>query len=68
MYKVGDKRRFDDGEWAASRVIADTIARMSQTNILVAVSRRHEGPNLGQSRFRIISDVANEVIETIKKL
>ena len=54
----------DDGECAASRLIADVIAQMKQTNIIIAISRRHEGPNLGRQRFDIISAMAKEIIET----
>ena len=55
----------DDGEWSASRLLQDLIAKRSQSNILVAVSRRHDGPNLGQKRFSIISSVASEALQSV---
>ena len=55
----------DEGEWSASRLLADLIAKRSQSNILVAVSRRHDGPNLGQKRFSIISSVASEALQSL---
>ena len=55
----------DDGEYAASRLIADVIAQEQQSNIIIAISRRHEGPNLGRQRFNIFSSLAKEVLETL---
>ena len=55
----------DDGEWAASRLIADLISQKMETNIFIAVSRRHQGPNLGRRRFSAISQVAQEALATL---
>ena len=55
----------DDGEWAASRLLSDLIAHKIESNIFIAVSRRHEGPNLGRIRFTIISKIAEEALHLL---
>ena len=52
----------DDGEWAASKILINQLLEKQMTNCLVAVSRVHQGPNLGKMRFGIISRVAAEAI------
>ena len=38
----------DGGEWAASKILANLLEQNLKTNIFLAVTRKHEGPNLGQ--------------------
>ena len=52
----------EDGEWAASKILMNQLLEKQMTNCLVAVSRIHQGPNLGKMRFSIISRVAAEAI------
>ena len=52
----------DDGEWAASRIILKLLKDKQKTNIFVAVSRIHDGPNLGQKRFTAITSAASAAI------
>ena len=55
----------DDGEWAASRLLANLLTENSNSNIFIAVSRRHDGPNLGRQRFTYITDVGKEAIQLL---
>ena len=58
----------DDGEWSASKLLENLLAETPSQNILVAVSRRHQGPNLGKQRFTSIVSVAKEAIELLGSL
>ena len=51
----------DGGEWAASKILSNLIEESGLTNTFLAVTRRHAGPNLGQKRFTIITDIAKKV-------
>ena len=55
----------DDGEWSASKILMNQVLEKQITNAFIAVSRIHEGPNLGKMRFNIISRVATEAIEML---
>ena len=55
----------DDGEWSASKLILNLIKENKQSNVFVAVSRRHDGPNLGPQRFTIISSVASKALSMV---
>ena len=55
----------DDGEWSASKILMNQLLEKQITNAFIAVSRIHEGPNLGKMCFNIISRVATEVIEML---
>ena len=55
----------DDGEWAASKLLETLLADNQTRNLLVAVSRRHDGPNLGKQRFSSIVSVAKEAIDLL---
>ena len=56
----------DDGEWSASRLLADLIAKMSQTNVLLAVSRCHDSPNPGQKKDSPSSLLlANQALQSV---
>ena len=52
----------DDGEVRGSKEIWRAMDRLGINNVFVAVSRRHDGPNIGQRRFDIIREVTNKVI------
>ena len=47
----------DDGEWTASKILMNQLLEKKYTNI--AVSRIHNGPNLGKMRFNVVSRVAD---------
>ena len=69
-YVVGDGLNFlsgysDDGETGASDVLKKLIHERSLKNVFFAVSRKHQGPNLGKRRFELIKSVASEVISKI---
>ena len=49
----------DDGEWSASKLILNLIKEKGKSDVFVAVSRHHDGPNLGPQRFVTISAVAS---------
>ena len=56
----------DGGEWAPSKILSNIIEENGLTNIFLAVTRKHAGPNIGQKRFAIIADVAKKTIEKLK--
>lgn len=55
----------DGGEWAASKILANLLEENLKTNIFLAVSRKHDGPNLGRKRFSIISQIGREVLNKL---
>ena len=57
----------DDGEWTASRLLLDLISHKMETNIFIAVSRQHQGPNLGRKRLSIISAIAEDALLLLNK-
>ena len=52
----------DDGETGASDILSNIIQEKGLTNIFLAVSRHHNGPNLGKKRFEIIRATALDVL------
>ena len=52
----------DDGETAAGGRLLHLMQVMDVWNVLVVVSRWYGGVNLGPDRFRIISNVAREIL------
>ena len=52
----------DDGEIGASDILQTIIKEKGLTNIFVAVSRCHSGPNIGKKRFEMIKTAALNVI------
>ena len=55
----------DGGEWAASKILANLMEEKGKTNIFLAVTRKHAGPNLGQKRFQFISERGLEALNKI---
>ena len=53
----------DDGETGAGKVLKMVIEQKSLENIFLAVSRHHNGPNLGRKRFDLIRSTALKVID-----
>ena len=53
----------DDGETGASEILRTVIEEKKLTNLFLAVSRLHNGPNLGKKRFEIIRTTALDVLE-----
>ena len=52
----------DDGETGASELIKTVIEDKKLTNVFLAVSRLHNGPNLGKKRFEIIRATALDAL------
>lgn len=57
----------DNGEPPAGRRIMQVIKSSNISNVLVVVSRWYGGQKLGSERFRVIDDVAKDIIEQWKK-
>ena len=55
----------DGGEWAASRLLANLIEENGKTNVFIAVSRKHAGPNLGPKRFHLITEVGAKALDLL---
>ena len=55
----------DGGEWAASKILANLIEENQATNTFLAVTRKHDGPNLGQRRFAIISEMGKRALDKL---
>ena len=55
----------DDGEWTASKILLNKLLESKLENAFIAVSRIQDGPNLGNLRFNIISQVADEAIKML---
>ena len=55
----------DGGEWAASKMLVNLIEEKGLTNIFLAVTRKHAGPNLGRKRFTYITKMATKAIEKL---
>ena len=52
----------DDGETGASDILRTIIKEKRLNNLFLAVSRCHNGPNLGKKRFEIIKATALDII------
>ena len=52
----------DDGEWQTSVMLKDLLEANINSNGILIVTRRHDGPNLGKRRFDLVRDVAREVL------
>ena len=66
-YQVSEEHRTisgfsDDREWCAGGLLSKILEEGNHTNIFVAVSRVHEGPNLGVARFDHITTAAKEAL------
>ena len=55
----------DDGEWTASKILMNQLLEKQYTNTFIAVSRIHNGPNLGKMRFNIVSRVADAALNLL---
>ena len=55
----------DDKEWSASTLILNLIKDQQRSNVFVAVSRRHDGLNLGPKRFSAISSTATKALNSV---
>ena len=53
----------DDGEVRGSMELRKVLDRLGKNNIFVAVTRIHNGPNIGQRRFDFIRKVTEEVLD-----
>ena len=57
----------DDGEYGGGRVILNALKDIKVWNLAIFIVRYHNGPNLGNQRFTIMSDMAKQVITTFPK-
>ena len=53
----------DDGEIGAGKILKMILEQNSIENVLIAVSRHHNGPNLGQKRFDLIRSTALKALD-----
>ena len=70
-YRVGTERYSvhnweDDGKWGAGRWIMSALTERGVYNQLICITRWHSGKNLGNVRFEVIKQLANEAITAIK--
>ncbi|MCD6579420.1 YigZ family protein [bacterium] len=62
-YKAGSKiSKNDDGEKGAGKILVDLIRNSSLDNILILVIRWYGGKHLGSMRFKIIKNIALELL------
>ena len=54
----------DDGEHGGGRYILNMLKELSVWNLAVFVVRYHDGPNLGQRRYQIISSLTKEIVSS----
>ena len=57
----------DDGEHFGGKAILDSIKEMKVWNLAVFIVRYHNGPNLGQTRFKIIRELTKEILSSYPK-
>ena len=55
----------DDGEFGASKVLKDILAKTKNT--FIAVSRVHNRPNIGKKRFQLIEMCANKALSMVSE-
>ena len=55
----------DDGEYGGSEILRDTLNKHSLTGCFIAVSRLHNGPNIGRKRFQLIESCAQLAIDKL---
>ena len=58
---------FDDGEIKGSQVICNYMQELNLENMFIAVSRAHNGPNIGKQRFDLIRQSCVEVLQKLKE-
>ena len=56
----------DDGEIKGREVISNYLQENKLENVFVAISRIHNGPNIGRQRFNLIRQSCAEVIVKLK--
>ena len=69
-YRIGNDRKSiwnyeDDGEWGAGKEVMNVLTDANCFDHLVAVTRWHGGKNLGQGRFQMIRDVAEQAVSLL---
>ena len=52
----------DDGEYGGSRILTRLLKESKLTNTFLAVSRVHNGPNIGRKRFDLIEESCRRVL------
>ena len=58
----------DGGEWAASKLLANLIEERGLTNVFLSVTRKHDGSNLGQRRFALITEIGNRALDMLNNI
>ena len=52
----------DDGEYGGTQILIRLLDNCKLSDVFVAVSRTHNGPNIGKKRFQLIEDSARDVL------
>ena len=52
----------DDGEYGGSQILTRLLSETKLNNIFLAVSRVHNGPNIGRKRYELIEESCRRVI------
>ena len=52
----------DDGEYGGSRILTRLLTETKLNNIFLAVSRVHNGPNIGRKRYELIEESCRRVL------
>ena len=55
----------DDGECMGSDILVKLLDKLKMDNVFLAVSRIHQGPNLGRKRFELIHQVGEEALQLV---
>ena len=53
----------DDREWLGGKTLEKLLEENSYDNTFLAVSRHHNGPNLGLKRFSLIKEVGKQALD-----
>ena len=56
----------DDEEWKAGMILMDLLNQKGLTEVILIVSRKYGGINLGRKRFELIKKVAVNAIDKFK--
>ena len=56
------------GEWTASKLLANLIEERGLTNVFLSVTSKHDGPNLGQRRFALITEIGNKALDMLNNI
>ncbi len=64
-YKIKDRMgKNDDGESGAGKILVEQLSHSKIDNVLLAVVRWYGGKHLGSRRFKIIKNIALELLSS----